>query len=81
VVGDDPAWQKENVMRKKKAVIVDQRRVIVDTRHASLDRRLPIEDVRIRYAMGHLIFDCTNGQYALPENGKVPTWMMHYPRW
>jgi hypothetical protein len=68
-------------MRKEKAVTVDQRRVIVDTRDASLDRRLPIEEVRVRYAQGHLVFDRTNGQYAVPENGKAPAWMAPFPRW
>jgi hypothetical protein len=67
--------------RLQKAVIVDQRRVIVDTRDAGLDRRLPIEEVRTQYALGHLVFDCTNGQYAVPENGRVPNWMEKFARW
>ena len=65
---------------RKKAIVVDQRRVIVDSRDASLDRWLPIEEVRTRYALGHLVFDCTNGQYAVPENGRVPNWMEGFPR-
>lgn len=66
---------------KQVAVTVDQRRVIVDSRDAAQDRRLPIEEVRTRYALGHLVFDCMNGQYAVPENGRVPAWMAGFPRW
>ena len=63
------------------AARIAENRVIVATQDASLDRRLPVEEVRSRYAMGHLVFDCTNGQYAVPENGRVPGWMQAYPRW
>jgi len=56
--------------------LVDQTIVIVDCRDASRDVRLPLEEIRRRYALGHLIFDSNNGQYAVPENGVVPGWLI-----
>ena len=66
---------------RKKLQIVAQTRVIVDSREASLDIRMPLEEVRKRYSYRHLTFDATNGQYAVPENGKRPEWSLTFPRW
>ena len=55
-------------------------RVIVDTRNGAHDRKLQQDVVAERYKLGHLVLDCTNGLYAVPENGKVPSWMLSYPQ-
>lgn len=50
-------------------------RVEVDSRDESKDRVMTRSGAHARYQLGHLSFDCTNGLYCVPDNGKLPSWM------
>jgi hypothetical protein len=55
-------------------------RVIVNTKDGSYDRLVPKDIVMEKYRNAELVFDMTNEQYAVPENGVEPDWLKQFNR-